>query len=83
MLKVVLHDKGLNILSGKNKQYITNLLSAESAHRVLELTHLSLETPKREIGKQYRPRLDAAAECSILSGFTPFAYNTGNFYKTL
>ena len=38
----------------------------------LLLTRCSLETPKRVIGKQCRPRSDAA-ECSILSGSPLFA----------
>ena len=36
------------------------------------LTHCSQETPKRVIGKQCRPRSDAA-ECGIWSGYSLFA----------
>ena len=40
------------------------------------LTHLSLASHKRGIGKQYRPRSDAA-ECSVWSGSTLIALNPG------
>ena len=42
----------------------------------LKLTHFSLETQKRGIGKQCRPRSDTT-ERGVLSGSTLFELNTG------
>ena len=42
---------------------------------VLILTHLSLTSHKRDIGKQRRPRSDAA-KCGVWLGSTLFALNT-------
>ena len=39
------------------------------------LTHLSLASHKRDIGRQCRPRSDAA-ECGVWSGSTLFALNS-------
>ena len=44
-----------------------------------ELTHFILETPKRVIGKQLRPRTDAA-EYSVCSG-SPLYANVSDFFS--
>ena len=43
---------------------------------VIQVTHLCLASHKMGIGKQYRPRSDAA-ERGVWSGSTPFALNIG------
>ena len=60
----------------KNKKNIINLWSAELAKKVL--THHSLETPKRLIGKHCRPRSDTT-ECGIWSGSPLFANSLAIF----
>ena len=51
------------LFSEKNEKNI-NLSSAESFWRVVKVSYCSLETHKRVIGKQCRPRSDAA-ECGV------------------
>ena len=59
----------------------TNVLLKTNLHYcslkgTLWLTRLSLASPKRDIGKQCKPRSDAA-ERGVWSGSTLFALNTG------
>ena len=46
---------------------------------ILFLTHCSLETPKRVIGKQCRPRSDAA-ECGVWSASALFANDSSTIF---
>ena len=55
---------------GLNKQ-----CRSRSAYVHVILTHLSLASHKRNIGKQCRPRSDAAERC-VRSGSTLFALNS-------
>ena len=48
--------------------------------RIITLTHLCLESHKRNIGKQCRPRSDAT-ERGVCSGFTLLAFNTETSIK--
>ena len=65
-----------SLFSGKNKENITKLSSAEFSRTCLSLTQFSLETLKRIIGNHGRPRSETA-ECSIWSGSTLIALATG------
>ena len=72
VLFVMRFNGSLMALTKKNISIMSSQLKLREDPTIILLTHLSLASHKRDIGKQCRPRSDAA-ECGIWSGSTLFA----------